>query len=347
MEQTDDLQSILDELTKPAFLVWDGAIRLLNTSARQHMLTPGMDIRELICVGQEEYSAFSSGCMYLTVAINAVQYRCAVTQLSHGQLFTLEGDSGGQKLQVLSLAAQQLNRPLTELLLRMDQLTQIPQAERGQLNRSFMQLQRILGNMADASQLVSCTPRMQTQELSSLIGEILEKAEAMLAHTHVRIACSLPREAIYGLANEELLRRGIYNMLSNAVKFTPAGGTVQVCLRRNGSRLQLSVTDGSQSKSTCPPATMFSRYTRQPGLEDTRFGLGLGMTILHAAAAAHGGTVLVQQEGQRTCVTMTMELRQPTDAVVRAPILTPDVYGGQDQAMIELSEVLPPELYQK
>ena len=88
------------------------------------------------------------------------------------------------------------------------------------------------------------------------------------------------------------------------------------------------------------------RYQRQPGIEDSRFGIGLGMVLIRSAAANHGGTVLIDRpEGGGTRITMTMAIRQNT-ALLKSPVIPP-VMDNSREILTELSESLPWEFYQK
>ena len=92
---------------------------------------------------------------------------------------------------------------------------------------------------------------------------------------------------------------------------------------------------------------MFSRYLRQPALEDSRYGIGLGMVLIRTAAANHGGAVLIDQpEGTGTRITMTLSIRQSKETVLRSNILRVDYAGERDHGLIELSDCLPAELYE-
>ena len=142
-----------------------------------------------------------------------------------------------------------------------------------------------------------------------------------------------------------MLARAIYNLLSNAAKFSDAECLIDAALSRSGNRILFTVCTKPSALSSIELSTMFHRYKREPGLEDPRFGMGLGMTMIHTAATAHGGTVLVEQPDDVLRVTFTMAVKTSHDGTVRSPILLPDIYGGMDQALIELSDVLPTELY--
>ena len=135
----------------------------------------------------------------------------------------------------------------------------------------------------------------------------------------------------------------MYNLLSNAMKFSPAGSTITAWLTRRGRKLCLQIQYAGEG---ILPADLFHRYLRQNTLEDSRFGMGLGMVRVRACAASHGGTVLVNTpEGGGTRVTMTLTLRQNADDILHSPTLRLEYTGGRDRALIELSQQLPWELY--
>lgn len=110
--------------------------------------------------------------------------------------------------------------------------------------------------------------------------------------------------------------------------------------------LYLSVQDSGEGMRPEVQGSIHARFRRKPGLEDSRFGIGLGMVMIRSAAAAHGGTVLIDHpEGCGTRLTMSIAIRQNTDNVVRSNVLRVDYAGERDHPLLELSEVLPVELY--
>ena len=111
--------------------------------------------------------------------------------------------------------------------------------------------------------------------------------------------------------------------------------------------LHLQVLDSGSGIAQQIRSSIFHRYLRQPGIEDSRWGLGLGMVLIRSAAASHGGTVLIDSPtGAGTRVTMTLAIRQRTEAALRSPILRVDYAGERDHGLIELSDSLPAALYE-
>ena len=112
--------------------------------------------------------------------------------------------------------------------------------------------------------------------------------------------------------------------------------------------LYLTVQDTGTGIPEALRGSLFSRYQRQPAIEDGRFGLGLGLVLVRSAAAHHGGTVLVDSpKGIGTRVTMTLAIRQDIPKGFRSPILRVDYSGERDHGLVELSDVLPAECYRE
>lgn len=345
METPKQTEAILSSLPQPAFIAEGGIITQVNTAAAQHFAQIGMAVAELITTGNEEYEAFQSGSLYLTLCLAGTQYPCQVSALQEGQLFVIREASAQAELQALALASQQLNMPISELSVLIDSLADVPPEQKAKLSQNLYRLCRILGNMADAAQLDVSQPRLTGCDLCAELEEALEKARTLLAQNGITLSYTLPDHRIYSAAAPELLRRAIYNLLSNAAKFSSAGGHIEASVRHTGKRVLVSVT-GSCENAAFTDGNIFSRYTRQPGLEDPRLGLGLGMTLIHAAASAHSGTVLVEKlpEGKLR-ITMTLLVQQSTAGDFRSPVLIPDIYCGRDQALIELADVLSAQSY--
>ena len=345
MTPESNYETILSQINQPAFLVQNGIITAVNGNAANHFVETGIDIGALIVAGKEEYSQLTLGCMYLTVELCGTQYPCCVSCLENAQLFTLELDNAKAELQVLSLAAQQLSFPMSELTFLFNQLEDVDSNKKSQITQSLFRLKRIIGNMADASRYATSSAIQNAADVTALFREILEKAQTLLSESGINLNYNVPTQPIYSQVNQELIRRAVYNLLSNAAKFSDIGNSINAQLSQSGNKLYFCVS----SKSNCNNSTagnLFNRYTRQPGLEERRYGLGLGMSLIHAAATAHNGTVLIQKNSDQTIrITMTISITKGNNNMVRSPQLFPDLYGGNDPALIELSDVLSSELY--
>ena len=333
----------------PAFTVTDHVITACNQAAETLLLSPGMDVRTLLMTGKEEYARFRSGCLYLQLALSSKGYGAAVTREGNTDLFLLEQEPEADDLRSLSLAARELRNPLSNLMIAADglsrQVSEDPAAAEllARLNRSLHQMHRLVNNMSDASRSNLLTPTGM-HDWSRLIYDIFEKIRTQLHDTNVTISYEGPEEPIYGYANEGQLERAVLNIVSNAMKFMPEGGTIQARLGRKQNMLLLSILDSGSGIPENVLGTVFSRYQRQPGIEDSRYGIGLGMVLIRSAAADHGGTVLIDcpEEGG-TRVTMTMAITQDS-SLLKTPVIPP-ILDNSRNVLLELSDCLPWESY--
>lgn len=346
MEQNKDLQTMIGQLDYPAFLVKRGMVMAVNLAAKQRLIETGMSIRDMIVTGFEEYNSFTEGDLYLTLRLGEIPCNCTVTRLEEADLFTVDTSVSNAELQALALAAEHLCMPISEISIILDRLTDIDADYRAKLTQNLFRLQRMIGNMSDAFELTNAAPRMVTCEMVGLFEQLLEKAKTLLSHSGIDIQYHLPNHTVYALADQQLLERAVYNLLSNAAKFTAVGKAIDVTLKHIDNKLYLTVLDHGAGIENTLRGSMFSRFTRQPGIEDRRHGLGLGMSLIHSAAAAHGGTVLVEHtEGQGAKITMALCIKTSGNTPLRASALKPDIYGGRDPALIELADVLPHWLF--
>ena len=306
-----------------------------------------MDIRELLLTGAEEYAAFQQGCLYLKLKTAPDGCGASVTKAGDTDIFLLDQEPEDADLRSLALAARELRNPLSNLMIAADALmrsaAESQQEQLARLNRSLHQIHRLVNNMSDAGRSDLLTPS-GIHDLSRLFRDIFEKVSTKLEDTKVQLTFEGLSEQVYGLANEGQLERAVLNMVSNAIKFMPEGGTIHARLAQQGNMLRLTIQDSGSGIAENVLSTVFTRYQRQPGIEDSRYGIGLGMVLIRSAAADHGGTVLIDKpEGKGTRVTMTMAIRQDAP-VLRAPVISPAV-DSYRQILTELSDSLPWEFY--
>lgn len=347
MEERKDALGLLDCITAPGFCVSDNRIIKVNAAAAALFFEEGMDIMQMLPSGMEEYRHFTKGCLYLTVQKDSICWNAAVTQHQGTHVFLLEPDTARPELQALALAARELRTPLNNAMLMANKLLEQQDPEVldsvSRLNRGLYQMLRIVGNMSDAAY----TPgqiRHTLHDISRVMDEIFQKVQSLTEAAGLTLTFSGSPEPIYTLCDPDQLERAVMNILSNAIKFTPRGGTIDAAFSRSNQILRLTIRDSGSGIAENLMRTIFYRYQRQSALEDSRYGIGLGMVLIHSAALQHGGTVLIDSpEGGGTRVTLTMKIRQE-EPKLSAKIIRP-VSGGYDPGLIEFSEVLPAEMY--
>lgn len=356
MNDKEPTTGMLNMIVQPAFTVRDGKLQFLNEAAQKRFLEPGSSIWELLSTGQAEYRELTGGCLYLTLSIGGIPSSACVRRMDGFDLFTLEEETDLSELQAMALAAQELRTPLSSVMTVADQL--FPLADDGKdparstqisrINRGLFQMLRIISNMSDAYRYSQQTlSHLTVQNIRDTVQEIFDKSAALLEHGNIRLCFTNLDRPVFTLVDTEKLERAIHNILSNAVKFSGSGSCIDAKFTRRGNMLYLSVQDPGCGIGSAVRSNIHTRYLRQPGLEDRRFGLGLGMVFIRSAAAAHGGTVLVDQpDGCGTRVTMTLAIDQNVEHTLRTSAFHVDYAGERDHLLMELSEILPLSLYE-
>lgn len=360
MSKENHTVEMLDLMVQPVFYVQDHLIVRVNQAAEGLLITPGMDIREMLLTGSEEYESFRNGSLYLTLSIWGEPRNASVTRMDENDIVILEEEADQAEFRAMGLAARELRKPLNNVMLTANELFPLilpeddPEARKiaAQMNRGLYQMLRILGNMSYAESYNTGTDcLMEMIDITAFMDEVFEKNQGQAEHLNISQRFSNLKAPVFTLADRDALERAVLNILGNAMKFTPAGGTIEASLTQSGQLLRLTVLDSGEGIDEKVRGTIFQRHRRQSTLEDPRYGLGLGMVIIHGAAAMHGGTVLLDQvEGKGARITMTIQIQKNSETMVHSTIQAPvglslDYASGWDRSLIELSECLPDYLY--
>ena len=355
MDQKMDVMGMLDLMVSPGFLVKDQKIIKCNGAALSLFIRENMDILPLLATGHTEYTEFSGGCLYLMLDIAGVHIGASVTRMGDGDIFLLDEETEHGELQAMALAARELRGPLSGIMTAAEQLFPMMavdgdpalREQAARLNRGLYQMLRIVSNMSDAGRCAaSPVGSLETVEITSFLQEIFHRSQELMAQTELTLSFENLPHSLYILADTEKLERAVMNILSNAMKFTPRGGHIKASLHRRGNRLYLTVLDSGEGIPESVRGSIYRRYQRQPGIEDGRYGIGLGMVLIRNAAAAHGGAVLIDHpEGGGTRITLTLAIRQSTSGSLRSPLLRIDYAGERDHTLLEFSDSLPAALY--
>ena len=194
---------------------------------------------------------------------------------------------------------------------------------------------RLIEDLLDLSRVASGKIRLFVQpvDLESVIQDALESVRPAAEAKGIRLQAVLasPGGSISG--DRDRLQQVVWNLLGNAVKFTPKGGRVQVQLQRVRSQVEIIVSDSGQGISPELLPHVFDRF-RQGDIGSSRphGGLGLGLALVRSLVELHGGTVAAHSPGLGSGATFVVKLpvmlagflapepvdRAPADAVAAA-----------------------------
>jgi signal transduction histidine kinase len=164
------------------------------------------------------------------------------------------------------------------------------------MERNAQSLIELVNDLLDASKIESGTMRLDITSINlrGLIDELRETMEPLAREKEIRLEDKLPPDLSLVEADRTKLRRILVNLLSNALKFTPKGGLVQIRAEPLDGRVRLSVADTGVGIAPEDVARLFDKY-EQARSRATRGekGTGLGLYITKQLVELHGGEITV------------------------------------------------------
>ena len=163
-------------------------------------------------------------------------------------------------------------------------------------------LSRMLADLIDLSRIdnFGLELRRERVRLSETVAAALDAVAPGAAKRGVTIRCHIERDLPALEGDPARLKQVAWNLLANGVKFSPAGGTVDVTARRSGDGgIELVVADEGHGIEPEFLPHVFERFRQEETSSSRRYGgLGVGLSIARAIAEAHGGTIAAESEGR-------------------------------------------------
>ena len=179
---------------------------------------------------------------------------------------------------------------------------------------------QLVADLLDVSRIISGKLRLdvRTIDLISIVTAAIDSIRPAADAKSIRLQTMLDPAAGPISGDADRLQQIVWNLLTNAVKFTPKGGRIQVKVQRINSHVEILVADSGIGINKEFLPHVFDRF-RQADASTTRLygGLGLGLSIVHQLVDLHGGTVSVQSAGEGKGATFKISL--PFLGVVTSP----------------------------
>ena len=241
----------------------------------------------------------------------------AAVALENARLYDEARNANRMKDEFLAVLSHELRTPLNAIvgyarLLRGNILFG-EQAERGleTLERNATWLTQIVEDVLDVSRIVSGKIRLDVQpvELPLIIDNAIATVQPAADAKGVRLHALIDPGAGPVSGDPDRLQQVIWNLVSNAVKFTPKGGRIQVRLERINSHVDIVVSDSGIGIRPEFLPYVFDRFRQaESGTTRKTGGLGLGLAIVRHIVEMHGGTVLAASPGDGQGATFRVRL---------------------------------------
>lgn len=249
------------------------------------------------------------------------------------------GKEGAEKASLakdafLAALSHELRTPLTPALMAtmaLEQDSSLPESARATLSmiRRNVELEaRLIDDLLDLTRIVQGKLELHVKEvdLHTTIQRALEISQADILTKKQEIKLSLAAGRFKVDADPVRLQQALWNVIRNAVKFTPQGGKIEIhTTNPSAKKIRVEVTDTGVGFTAEIQSTMFKAF-EQGGREITRRfgGLGLGLAISHSIMESHDGSIQGSSPGINQGASFTLEL--PLKAGAKKP-LAPTVVG--------------------
>lgn len=217
----------------------------------------------------------------------------------------------------VSNVSHELWTPLTSIIGHLDLVLDddhgLPQNVTHQLSvarRNAERLYALVSNLL-ASASGAASVHLRPTDLTGLVEHSIESAWPQAADTGVTLKADVP-DILWATSDPLRIRQVLDNLISNAIKYSPDGGTVTVRARQESDAALLEVQDTGIGMSQNETTQVFGKFFRTAAARESSIpGVGLGLSITKAIVDSHGGTIRCSSRpGAGTTFSVTLPLHQ-------------------------------------
>ena len=179
------------------------------------------------------------------------------------------------------------------------------------IDRNAKSQAQLIEDILDASRIVTGKLRLNTEpvDIASVINAAIDSVQLAIDSKDLHLEVTLDPSARHTVGDSNRLQQIVWNLLANAIKFTPAGGHIEVKVERADDTLQLRVSDTGQGIGASFLPFIFDRFRQADGTTTREHGgLGLGFAIVRHLVELHGGTIKADSAGEGLGATFTIRL---------------------------------------
>ena len=258
-------------------------------------------------------------------------------------VFAEEREANAFKDEFLATVSHELRTPLSAIvtwarLLRDRSLDPAAMA-RGLdvIDRNARAQTRLVDDLLDMSRIMTGKLRLDARpvDVRSVIGNVLESSRAQAEKGQVELCWQEHRFPAIVLGDPDRLQQIVANLLTNAMKFTPQGGRIDVSLGEHGQDVEIRVHDTGSGIDPAFLPHVFDRFRQADG-SSTRAhrGLGLGLAIVRQLVELHGGTVHAESPGSGQGAAFSVRIPKAQPATRPDTSSTPRRSGSGDDRPI-------------
>jgi PAS domain S-box-containing protein len=242
--------------------------------------------------------------------------RRAAIAVDNARLYADAQSANHAKDMFLAMLSHEMKTPLTAILgwtriMRMDEPPEEFREALVAIEQSALVQQRLIDDLLDVSRVIAGKLHIEprTVDVRDALRKAIEIMQPTAKDKSIAVWTEIPDEEILADADPTRLQQIFWNLLNNAVKFTPDGGLIEVSAIRDDRDVLVTVRDTGRGIDVHMLPYLFEvfRQSAQPDGAEHK-GLGLGLAIVRNLVQMHGGAVEAQSEGEGKGATFTVRL---------------------------------------
>ena len=211
-----------------------------------------------------------------------------------------------RKNEFLAMLAHELRNPLAPMMnaMRIIQMAggdpETLRTASGMMERQIGQMVRLVDDLLDVNRISRGTIELRKSriEVASVVAHALEAVRPQVEARTQQLHVSLPQRPIHLIGDPARLTQVVGNLLNNASKFTPEGGTIDLAVARAGARAVIRVRDNGIGIPADQISRIFGMFVQvDSSLGRARGGIGMGLTLVKQLVELHEGTVEASSPG--------------------------------------------------
>ncbi len=222
--------------------------------------------------------------------------------------------------QAIHWAAHEMRTPLTAIQGSSEIMSRynLPEEKRhqlsGMINSESKRLARIIQTFLDVERLADGQMDLKREpfEAAAMVDACMQRVTPLAERKQIGMTLEGAVDGVL-VGDRELMEYAFYNLLTNAVKYSPSGTRIRVFSERNAGDMRLAVKDQGIGMDSKEVQNIFKKFYRTKGAEASgEVGTGIGLSIVEQIVARHGGRIDVSSEpGQGSCFTIVVKVHAP------------------------------------
>jgi PAS domain S-box-containing protein len=212
--------------------------------------------------------------------------------------------------------AHELRTPLNSILLWTKALQQSPEDQQhmaralNAIERNVMAQTQLISDLLDVSRITTGKLRLELKptDLAAVVKASVELLVPAAAAKKIELATAIDPDTGVVIGDAFRLQQIVWNLVGNAIKFTPQSGRIEVKLQRSDKEVIVTVTDNGRGIGPELLPHLFERFRQGDSPSGAHTGIGLGLSIVKHLTELHGGSVWARSEGLGRGATFTVRL---------------------------------------